>query len=135
MTPGRSIGDLFGDLLSQFQQLIRNEYLIARAEIGDNLGRMRGGAVMLIAGAVVLLPALTVALFGVAMLLTRLGMAQDIAALLVGAIVCLVGVMVMVTGIKRVKSVDLIPEKTLDQLQRDVAAVKHARHSHEHAAA
>jgi len=133
--PGRSIGDLLGDLVSQTQRLIRTEYLIARAEIGGNLAKMRAGAVLMVAGAILLLPALTVLLWGVALLLTRAGLATDIAALLVGLAACAIGAIVLITGINRVKSVNLVPEKALDHLQRDVAAVNYARSSHEHAAA
>ena len=132
---GRPIGDLLGDLLSQFQRLIRTEYLIARAEVGENLGKIRAGAVLLVVGAVLLLPALTILLWGIAQLLTRAGLAQDIATLLVGAVAVIVGTIVLMTGIGRVQSVNLMPEKTLTNLQRDAAAVNHGTHQHERAAA
>src|SRR3954470_15979799 len=133
--PGRSIGDILGDLVHQLQRLVRTEFMIARAEIGGNLAKMRAAAVLMVAGAILLLPALTILLWGVALVLTRAGLAVDIAALLVGVAACAIGVIVLMIGVTRVKSVNLVPEKALDHLQRDVAAVNYARSGHEHAAA
>ena len=132
---GRSVPDLLGDLIGQFQRLIRTEYLLARAELGENLGKMRAGAVLLVAGAILILPGATVLLWGLALALTRAGVPDYAAGLLVGAAVCIAGAIMMTVALRRMKSVQLVPEKALNHLQRDVAAVNHASHKHEHAAA
>ena len=128
---GRSIGELLGELPRQFQKLIRTEVLMARSEVAENLGKMRAGAVLVGTGALVALAAFTVLLEGVAHSLVRAGLPQDVAELIVGSAVCVAGFAAVKTGINRLKAGSLVPQRTIEHLKRDVAAIDPMRQHHE----
>ena len=134
-TKDRPITQLLGVLGNQVQQLVRTECQLARTEISENLGKTRNAIALAAAGLALLLPALTIFLQGVVAALGRAGVRDDLAGFLVGAAVGVAGVAMILTGFNRAKAVNLVPEKALSQLQRDIAAVNPMRQDHEHSAA
>ncbi|MBC8036602.1 MAG: phage holin family protein [Rhizobiales bacterium] len=134
-TANRPISQLLSVLGNQVQQLVRTECQLARTEISENLGKTRSAIALAFVGLALLLPALTIFLLGVVATLTRAGLRDDLAGFAVGAVVGVVGVAMILTGINRAKTVNLVPEKALSQLQRDIAAVNPMRQDHEHSAA
>ena len=133
--PQTPLTDLIGMLATQLQRLIRTECRIARAEIGENMGKMRAGAVLTAFGVIILVPALTLLLAGAALSLVNTGWSSNIAAFAVGGTTLAIGVLFAIVGLNRVRAVSLVPEKALTQLQRDVAAVNPMRQHHERSAA
>lgn len=134
-TANRPITQLFGVLGSQVQQLVRTECQLARTEISENLGKTRSAIAVAVAGLALLLPAVTIFLQGVVAALAHAGMRDDLAGFAVGAAVGVAGVAMILAGFNRAKAVNLVPEKALSQLQRDIAAVNPMRQNHEHSAA
>jgi hypothetical protein len=60
------------------------------------------------------------------------GMRVYWAALIVGGAALLVGIILLAVGILRLKAKNLVPSKTIEQLQRDASAAKHQmRPNHE----
>ena len=57
----RSVSELFGDALSQFSKLVRNELQLARAEISMKVGQTTTAIGLLAGAAVFLIPALSAA--------------------------------------------------------------------------
>jgi hypothetical protein len=131
----RPITQLFGVLGSQVQQLVRTECQLARTEISENLGKTRSAIAVAVAGLTLLLPAVTIFLQGVVAALAHAGMRDDLAGFAVGAAVGVAGVAMILAGFNRAKAINLVPEKALSQLQRDIAAVNPMRQDHEHSAA
>ena len=134
-TKDRPITQLLGVLGNQVQQLVRTECQLARTEISENLGKTRSAIGLAVAGLALLLPALTIFLQGVVAALARAGMRDDLAGFAVGALVGVAGVAMILTAFNRAKAVNLVPEKALSQLQRDIAAVNPMRQNHERSAA
>jgi hypothetical protein len=133
-TGDRPISQLLGVLGSQVQQLAHTEYQLARKEIGENLGKTRGAITLVVVGLALLLPALTILLHGIVNGLVLAGLRSDLAAFIVGALVGLIGMIAILTGLNRAKAVNLVPIKSLSQLQRDLAAVNPLRQKNEHTA-
>ena len=79
---------------------------------------------MIIAGAVLLMPALVVLLEAAVAALEHTGLQSYWSALAVGGGVLLVGLTLTMIGISRLKPKRLIPNKTIHQLQEDAAAAK-----------
>jgi hypothetical protein len=67
----RSIPELFSDAVGQLAKLIGNEFDLARAELSEKASQAGRAAAMIGAGAIVLIPALVLLLFGVSAMLIR----------------------------------------------------------------
>ena len=120
----RSIPGIVIDLIGQFTTLLRQESKLARAEISENVNRALMGIVMAIAAAVLLIPALVILLLAGVYGLEAAGLAPYWAALIVGGVAVVIGVALLLIGISRLKAKNLIPSKTLHQLQEDAALAK-----------
>ena len=127
-TEGRSFSDLLTEALNQFTRLMRTEVQLAKAEIstkaaqaGMGIGFLGGGALIGLAGLVVLLLAL-------AALFAELGMRGSLAHLLAAVIGFAIAGALAWMGLNRLKPENLTPDRTIEQLRRDAVAVKeHAK--------
>src|SRR5690242_21768380 len=81
----RSIPELLSDAVGQLAKLIGNEFELARAELSDKASQAGRAAVMIGAGAVILIPALVILLFAISSALIRAGLSDPIAYLITGA--------------------------------------------------
>jgi hypothetical protein len=80
---------------------------------------------MIGAGAVLLIPALVILLEGaVAALSLGAGLAPYWSALIIGAAVLVLGLILLMIGISRMKSRDVVPNRTVHQIRRDVSVAK-----------
>ena len=135
MTPmqPRSVPEIISDLFSQLTVLFRKEAQLARAEISDNMASIGRGLGLILGGAVLLIPALVILLqAGVAALTERYGMANYWSALLVGGGVLIIGIILLLVGMSRLKVENIVPSKTVHQLQRDASVAKEqVRQDHE----
>src|SRR5258705_13885620 len=120
----RSIPELFSDAVGQLAKLVGNEFELARAELSEKATQAGRAAAMIGAGAVVLIPALVLLLFGLSSALIRSGFSDPVAYLFTGGGAALVSVAFMVMGLNRLSGDALKPSVTLDQVQRDKIAAK-----------
>lgn len=120
----RSISELFGDAVTQLNKLVHNELHLARVEISQKLSQASMGVAFIAAAAVMMIPALVVLLFALALWIIHLG-ASPLAAHLIAAAVgaCLSAVFALV-GTNCLRSEKLTPKVTMQQLERDLAAAK-----------
>jgi hypothetical protein len=125
----RSIPGIVIDLIGQFTTLLRQESRLARAEISENLNRALTGVVMAVAAAVLLIPALVILLLAGVYGLEAAGFAPYWSALIVGGAAVVVGAVLMLIGINQLKAKNLIPSKTIHQLQEDAALAKRQMNS------
>ncbi|MER5311380.1 phage holin family protein [Streptomyces sp. NPDC002773] len=120
----RSIGDLIGAIGSDLSQLVRDEIELAKAEIKQESTKA-GKAVGMLGGAgyaghlVLLLGSLTV-VFALANV-----MDPAWAALIVTAVWAVVGAVLYVTGRKRLRTVHLKPEQTVETVKEDARWARH----------
>jgi hypothetical protein len=130
--PGRSVAELFTDLIGQVTTLLRKESQLARTEVSEKLGQAAGGLALVVIGAVLLVPALMILLSAAVTALVDAGVEPLWATLIVGGIVLLLGLILIMVGISRLKARRLVPGKTIEQLQRDASVVRQqVRHDHE----
>jgi hypothetical protein len=88
-TDFRTISHLFGDALSQFSKLFQNEVDLAKAELGEKLQQIGGAVGLLAAGAVLVMPAIVMALFALSAALIAGGWSQP-TSYLISAVVAAV---------------------------------------------
>ena len=123
-TDNRSLVTLVGDLAQQVTQLLQTEGKLLRAEMTEKLTKAGAGAIEVLGGAICLLAALLVLLQALVIALAEAGLGAGWSSLLVGVIVAILGVFLMRNGSASLNPSDLTPERTQDQLKRDVRAVK-----------
>lgn len=121
----RSIPEIVSDVVHQFTTLVRKEGQLARAEVSQKLTQAAGGIGLAIFGAVLAIPALVILLEAAVAGLTSAGWPVYWAALLVGGIALIVGIALLLAGANRLKADNLVPQKTIHQLQRDVDVASH----------
>jgi UPF0716 family protein affecting phage T7 exclusion len=120
----RSVADVLTDLLNQVTTLFRKESELARVEMSEKMSQMARGLALVIGGAVLLMPALVILLEAAVAGVEKAGFEPWQAALIIGGGVFLVGLILLVVGVSRLKAKNLIPEKTVHQLQEDVSAAR-----------
>lgn len=123
-SPNRSIPDILRDLGSQLTTLARKEGQLARAEVSEKIGQIAGALAMLVGGAVLLIPALVILLGAAVTALVNAGIQPHWAALIVGGGALLIGAILMMAGLSRLKADKLVPNRTIEQLQRDATVAK-----------
>ncbi|MFI6106719.1 phage holin family protein [Streptomyces sp. NPDC051310] len=121
-----SIGDLISEISADLSQLVRDEIELAKAEIKEESTKA-GKAMGMLGGAgyaghlVLLLGSFTV--------IFALANVMDIAwaALIVTAVWAVVGAVLYSTGRKRLRTVNLKPEQTMETLKEDARWARHPR--------
>ncbi|WP_182086631.1 phage holin family protein [Aureimonas sp. ME7] len=121
--PSRSVPDLLGDLLRETTELFRTEGRLIRAEISEKITQVQIGGGSIAAGAICLLVALIVLAQALVIALAHV-VGAGWSALIVGILVAVVGVLLLAKGKKDLEVVNLAPDRTLDQLQKDGRLVK-----------
>jgi hypothetical protein len=123
--PQRSVPEIVGDLFAQSATLLRKETQLARAEISENVAGIGRGLGLIVGGAVLLIPALVILLqAGVAGLTDGYGLKSYWSAIIVGGAVLIVGLILLLIGASRLKIENLLPNRTVHQLQRDASVAK-----------
>jgi|SRR5690242_4279040 putative superfamily III holin-X len=121
----RSVPEIISDLLTQLTTLLRKEAQLARTELSENMASVGRGLGLIVGGAVLISPALVILLqAGVAALAERYGMSSALSALIVGGVVLLLGIIFLLVGISRLKFENIMPSKTVHQLQQDASVAK-----------
>ena len=120
----RAISSLFGNALSQFSKLFQNEVDLAKAEFGDKIQKVGGALGFIAGGAVLVIPALVMALFALSSALISAGWSQPISYLASAIIAAVLGGVLFAIGINRLDARNLAPRETMRQLEKDKDAVK-----------
>lgn len=123
-TDNRSVSELFTDALNQFSKLVRNEVQLARKELSSKAGEAMTGIALLVGASLFLIPALVELLTALAAWMEELGTGRPLAHLIAGAVGLVIVAILTAVGINRLKATSLVPDRTLNQIQQDVAAAK-----------
>jgi len=127
MAPANStqtLPELLSSLLRQLTELMRTEGLLARAEMSEKMTLAATGLGLIVGGAILLMPALVVLLEAAVAALVDNGLAPYWSALIVGGACFLLGLILLLIGISWLRAGRLIPDKTIQQLQRDAATAR-----------
>ena len=123
-TDHKPVSELFTDAINQFSKLIRNEVTLARAEIASKVSAAAVGIAMLGAAACLLIAAKVVLLLALAGWFSEFGLSVPLSNLAAGVVAILISAGFGYFGIQRLNPQNLKLRRTIDQVQRDVAAVK-----------
>jgi hypothetical protein len=121
----RSIGELFGQLSQDMTLLVRQEVQLARTEMTDKISRVAANLVSIGAGGFVAY------MGGLALMAALILAIRDLAnislawsALIVGVIMAIIGYVMLQRGLKELKSAELAPRRTVENIREDVQSIK-----------
>jgi hypothetical protein len=120
----RTISGLLGDALSQFAKLFQNEVDLAKAELGEKVQQVGGAVGFFAAGAILVIPALVMALFALSAALIAAGWSQPISYLASAVVAAVLAGLLFAVGINRLDARNLAPRETMRQLEKDKDTVK-----------
>ena len=120
----RAISHLFGDALSQFSKLFQNEVDLAKAELGEKVQQIGGAVGLIAAGAVLVIPAIVMALFALSAALIAGGWSQPVSYLISALVAAVLAGILFAVGMNRLEARHLAPRETLRQLEKDKDTVK-----------
>jgi Putative Actinobacterial Holin-X, holin superfamily III len=120
----RVISGLLGDALSQFAKLFQNEVDLAKAELGEKVQQIGGAMGFITAGAILVIPAVVMALFALSAALIEAGWSQPISYLASAVIAAVLAGVLFAVGINRLDARHLAPRETMRQLEKDKDTVK-----------
>ena len=120
----RVISGLLGDALSQFAKLFQNEVDLAKAELGEKAQQVGGAMGYIAAGAILVIPALVMALFALSAALIEARWSQPISYLASAVIAAVLAGVLFAVGINRLDARHLAPRETMRQLEKDKDTVK-----------
>jgi hypothetical protein len=125
----RSVPELVGSVFRQMAELMRTEGMLARTEMSEKMSHMGAGLGLLVGGAVLAMPALVILMSAAVAALMENGMAPYWASLLVGGLSLLLGLILLSLGANWLRAGNLMPSRTLQQLQYDANAARNASHN------
>jgi hypothetical protein len=114
----RSIPEILQDVLANFQDIVRAEVRLAKAELTDELGRARSGGILIGVGVVAAILSTSFLLLACVYALGRV-MPNWAAALVVAAAVGVAAAVILSLGAKRFKTIQAAP-KTAASLKENV---------------
>jgi uncharacterized membrane protein YqjE len=120
--PDRPISMVLHDIVSNLQDIIRSEMRMARTEVAEELRKSRSAAMMLGAGALMLIFSVLFVLLAIVYALS-LVMAAWAAALIVGVAVGVIAAMCCVAGVKKFKTLRAAP-RTVESVKENVQWAK-----------
>ena len=121
--PQGSIGDALKDVIHDLQEMVRAEVRLARAEVREELGKARQGAVLLTVAGVASLLALSLVLLAAVFALATIWPLWA-AALVVGGATALVGGTLGSVGVHRLRTIRMAPEKTIQTVKENIQWAK-----------
>jgi len=120
----RNLSNLFGDALSQFAKLFQTEVDLAKAELTEKAQQVGGAMGFLAGGAIMVIPALVMALFALSAALTAAGWSQPLSYLTAALVAAAIAGALFALGINRLDARNLAPRETMRQLEKDKDTVK-----------
>ncbi|MBM7484202.1 hypothetical protein ACVWWI_002480 [Bradyrhizobium sp. USDA 3686] len=120
----RTISTLVAEAMGQFAKLFQNEIDLAKAELSDRAQKITGAAGLLAGGALLVIPALVMALLALSAALISAGWSQPLSYLTSAIVAGAIAGVLFAVGINRLDARSLAPRETIRQLEKDKDTVK-----------
>jgi uncharacterized membrane protein YqjE len=120
----RAIAALTSDAFAQFSKLVQNDADLAKTELRKKGQEVAVAAGLLVGAAVLVIPAIILALLALSAALIDAGLRNPLAYLVSAAVAAALAALFVVIGMQKLKPEKLAPTETMRQLDRDREAVK-----------
>jgi uncharacterized membrane protein YqjE len=119
-----SVVDSMTRVLEEIVHLFQTEIRLVRAELDEKVGQLANGGVFIGAAVVLILGGFVLFLLAVVQFLVVAGLPEEWGLLLVGLLAAAGGGLLLSRGIQTIKTTNLVPDRSIDQIRADVATVK-----------
>ncbi len=119
-----SLGELFSNLTSNTQTLVKQELALAKTELTQSAKDIGMAIAKLIAAALILYAGLIVLLYAAVALLHKIAFSWWVSALLVGLAVMSIGLFLVLRAKAQLSGANLKPTATIESLKDDAAFAK-----------
>jgi len=113
-----------GETIGRATELIQIEFRLAKVELTEKAVKVGAGLSLMMIGAVLATAALFLLLQAIVLGLVALGLSPVAATLIVAVVTLAAGLGFVMTGRKQISAEALVPDRTLNDIQRDTAMVK-----------
>ena len=120
----RTLSTLVADAMGQFAKLFQNEIDLAKAELSDRVQKITGAAGLIAGGALLVIPAIVMALLALSAALISAGWSQPLSYLTSAIVAGAIAGVLFAVGINRLDARNLAPRETIRQLEKDKDTVK-----------
>jgi hypothetical protein len=120
----RTVATLTSAALSQCAKLFQNEVDLAKTEFAEKFSKIGNAMAYIGAGAILVIPALVMALFALAAALIAGGWSEPISYLIAAVIAAVIAGILCFVGFERLDARNLVPRETVRQLEKDKDTVK-----------
>lgn len=121
----KPLGQLLADAAGDMADIVRKEVRLAQTEIRENAQKLLAGAVEAVLGAVILIPAITLALLALAAGLYEADLLPMWGALLVSTLIAAgVGAFLLAKAKKAMSATSLKPTRAAENIKADVQVLK-----------
>ena len=120
----RSLGELFAELSEKTSTLVKKEIELARHEMTRSATDMARKSAMIGVGGAIAYAGFIVLLIGAAWLLATIGLPTWVAFVLAGGIALAVGAFLAMRAAQALKTVSVVPERTVETIKQDVEWAK-----------
>lgn len=118
----RSLPSLISDLTQETYTLVRKEVALAKAEMSQKVSQLGSGIASLAVGGAIAFAGVLLLLWAIVNSLAQVlppDKAAWLSPLIVGGIVAVIGVILLMKGKSSLDAHNLVPQRTLNSLQRD----------------
>lgn len=120
------MGSISG-VVAEALDLVRGEFALARAEVGEKVSGLIGAVMMAMAGLALIIASLVILLDAAVYALALSGVHPGWSALIIGGGAVTLGAILLMAARARFKPGELTPEKTVAQLREDSETLKEVR--------
>jgi len=120
----RPVAQLIGDVVDDVTGLVQTELRLIRAEMNEKVNKLASGGVLVAAAVILLIAGLGVALLAVSEWLIFAGLTREWALTLVALSALIIGGILAARGISNIKTTELVPDRSLRHIRRDIHTIK-----------
>jgi uncharacterized membrane protein YqjE len=111
-------------VLEEIVHLFQTEIRLVRTELNEKMGQLANGGVFIGAAMVLILGGFILFLLAIVQFLVVAGLPEEWGLLLVGILAAAGGGLLLSRGIQTIKTTNLVPDRSIDQIRADVATVR-----------
>ena len=124
MVPRKPAVSIFRDLFKEIAKLVRTETQLLRTELAEKAVRVGLGIGLTVAAAILFITAIILLFVATIAALVDYGFSLSAATLIVAGVMLILGAISLWLGVHQLRAKNLMPSKTIDQVQKDVEAIK-----------
>lgn len=122
--PAPGVFQAVGETIGRATELIQIEFRLAKAELAEKAAHAGAALALVLVGAIFVTAALFLLLQAIVLGLIAAGLSPVAATLIVAVATMAIGLGFAMTGRKQLSAEALVPNRTLNDIQRDTALVK-----------